>query len=162
MLDRATAADLAEHLTIKRLEFLHRLLAGLATRIEDSAIPAFLDEARALGLTETDGIRLLLEQQLKQALAEHGPEVIERTATGHNRRHAVVGKNRLAVETSPRLQKCPFWTDWRGCRVTILQQLRQLLRSDLCGYYSGRKRRTVLASVTPHDESAAHRQVPAY
>jgi hypothetical protein len=84
LLERATAADLTEHPIIKRLAFLHRLLAGLATGIEDSAIPAFIDEARALGLTETDGIRLLLEQQCKQALAEHGPAVIERTATGHH------------------------------------------------------------------------------
>jgi hypothetical protein len=73
LLERATAEDLAEHPTIKRLEFLHRLLAGLVTGIEDSAIPAFLDEARALGLTETDGIRLLLEQQRKQALAAIPP-----------------------------------------------------------------------------------------
>ena len=77
MLERATAEDLTEHPTIKRLEFLHRLLEGLATGVEDSAIPAFIDEARALGLTETDGIRLLLEQQRKQALAATSPKVAE-------------------------------------------------------------------------------------
>jgi hypothetical protein len=83
LLEQATAEDLTEHPIIKRLEFLQRLLAGLATAIEDSAIPAFIEEARALGLTETDGIRLLIEHQRMQMLAAHGPEVIERTATGH-------------------------------------------------------------------------------
>ena len=38
----------------------------------------------------------------------------------------------------------------------------ELLLSDLCGHYSGAKRRALLISATPRHESAAHRQVPAY
>jgi HIRAN domain len=85
LLERAKAEDLAEHPTIKRLDFLQRLLAGLATEIGDRAIPAFIAEARALGLIETDAVQLLIEHQRMQMLAEHGPEVIERTANALER-----------------------------------------------------------------------------
>jgi hypothetical protein len=81
LLERAKTEDLADHPTIKRLAFLQRLLT--ATEIEDGAVPAFIAEARALGLTETDAVRRLIEHQRMQALAQYGPEVIERTASGH-------------------------------------------------------------------------------
>ena len=127
LLERATAEDLAEHPTIKRLEFLHRLLEGLATGVEDSAIPAFIDEARALGLTETDGIRLLLEQQRKQALAATSPKVAEIpppvppapvsakpqapvSATGTMRRGRGMRTERLRAPTHGRTTARPFTT----------------------------------------------------
>jgi hypothetical protein len=83
LLADARAEGLSDHPTVKRLDFLQRLVSGLATEIPDNAVPAFVAEARALDLTETDGVKRLIAHQRMQALSENGPEVIDRTTEGH-------------------------------------------------------------------------------
>jgi hypothetical protein len=50
LLKRARAEGLNDHPTIQRLDFLQRLLFGLATEIPDSDVPGFIAEARSLDM----------------------------------------------------------------------------------------------------------------
>lgn len=82
LLDRARAAGLRDELTIKRVDFLHRLLSGLAKEIQDHEIGAFLAEARTLEIEETDGVRRLQDHLRMTGLKARGPEVIACDARG--------------------------------------------------------------------------------
>jgi len=82
LLERARSTGVAKSVTFKRLDFLQRLLSGLAAGIEDDAMDPLIAEARALDLADTDGIRRLLDYQRMAALKTGGPKIIERDAQG--------------------------------------------------------------------------------
>jgi hypothetical protein len=82
LLARAREANLYEHETVRRLDYLQRLMGGLAVGIEDGQINAFIDEARTLGLEETNGVRLLLDRQRRLTLETRGPEEVAHDADG--------------------------------------------------------------------------------
>jgi hypothetical protein len=82
LLERAFTNDLRDNPTVRQLDFLQRLLTGLATSIPDDDVQGFIDEAVALALADTDGVQRLVVWRLMQELAARGPEPID-TENGH-------------------------------------------------------------------------------
>ena len=82
LLEEARSADLADSVVVRQLGFLQRLLAGLATQIEDHEMPELLDEAHALGLEDTDGVRLLQRHQRLTMLRAQRPQPVGRDERG--------------------------------------------------------------------------------
>jgi hypothetical protein len=82
LLEEARAVELGETQVVRQLDFLQRLLAGLADSIADNRVQSFISEAERLGLDDTDGVKRLRDHLRMLALAERGPEVIHREPDG--------------------------------------------------------------------------------
>lgn len=83
LMRKASESGLAEHETVLRLAFLHRLLAVLpiASATSVQAKDALLGEATRLGL-DTDAVRSLAALRELQRFVEEGPRMIERDSKG--------------------------------------------------------------------------------
>lgn len=77
LLQKAASAGLAEHDTVKRLDFLQRLLPALAGSMDLQALDAFLAEANHLQMKEGSAVHKLVALADLALMAEQGPRVID-------------------------------------------------------------------------------------
>ena len=82
LLRDAVAAGLGEHETVKRLDFLQRLLTALDGDPSPTVQDALLAEAKGLELEEVSGVLALRAHRNLELLKERGPQVVTHDSQG--------------------------------------------------------------------------------
>lgn len=86
LLQRAVAAGLADHETVKRLDFLQRLLVAVTGNPEPSAAiqDALVAEAKRYQLEHTSGVQVLRKHRELEQLKQEGPRVMAHDQQGRD------------------------------------------------------------------------------